>query len=195
MHRKELHDLPDAHLEPEFLSNRLCFFPGNAAYLCQPLRLPLHNSQGVAAEAIHDPGRHLGADTLDDPAGQVIQDLHGGLGHHALQKFCFKLTAITGMIAPAASDHQPFSHAGHGNRANHCHILPAAYTHTEDSIAIFVVLIYHSADGTLNDLQFLCHKSIPLSAVLYSILYFTIFSAKWQYRHKWNFVFSVFSVL
>ena len=126
MQGEKLHDLPDAHMELEFLPDFPGLFPGNAGDFRKPLRLPLHDGQGLIAEHLHNPGGRSGADALDDPAGQVVEDFHGGLGHKPLQKFRLELTSIIGMGAPLARDHQPLAHRGQGDGAHHRHRLPAA---------------------------------------------------------------------
>ena len=123
---EKLHNLPDTHMELEFLPDFPSLFPGNAGDFRKPLRLPLHNGQGLFAEHLHNPGGRSGADALDDPAGQIVEDFHGGLGHEPLQKLRLELTSIIGMGAPLARDHQPLAHRGQWNRAHHRHRLPAA---------------------------------------------------------------------
>ena len=160
---KKLHDLPHSHLKPEFLSNGPGLFPGNPGDLRQPFRLPLHHRQSLISKMLHDPRRHPGADALDGPAGQVIQNFHGGLGHEPLQKFRLKLTAVAGMVAPLARDHQPLAHGRQRNGAHHRHRLTAAHIQPQDRIAVLIILVHHGADRALDDLHFLFHKKRSLS--------------------------------
>ena len=154
MQGKKFHQLPHTHLQPEFLADQLGSFPADPGDLRQPDRLPLHDSQSLVTETVHDPGSHFRSDALDDPAGQVCQDLHTGLGQQTFQKFSLKLTAVAGMIAPSARDHQTLTHGRHRNGANHGHALTAAHRQPQYRITVFIILIYHRADGALNDLKF-----------------------------------------
>ena len=164
MHSKKFHQLPHSHLQAEFLAHGFCFFPGNAGNLSQPLRFPLHNQQGLLAEMLHDPRRRLGANALDDAAAEIIQDFQTGLRHQPLQKFRLELPSVAGVGAPLARHHQPFAHRGQGDGADHRHILTAAHVHAKDGIAVFVILIYHGADGALQNLQIF--RQVVLSPIL-----------------------------
>ena len=102
---------------------------------------------------LHDPRRCLGADALDDAAAEIIQNFQTGLRHQPLQKFRLELPSVAGVGAPFARHHQPFAHRGQRDGADHRHILSAAHVHAKDGVAVFVILIYHGADGALQNLQ------------------------------------------
>jgi hypothetical protein len=59
------------------------------------------------------------------------------------------------MAGPAAGDHEPLTNSRPGDCAHHGHLLSAAHIQAQDRIAVFIILKYHGADGTLEDLQFL----------------------------------------
>ena len=112
---------------------------------------------------LHDPCRCLGADALDDAAAEIIQDFQTGLRHQPLQKFRLELPSVAGVGAPFARHHQPFAHRGQRDGADHRHIL-TAHVHAKDGVAVFVILIYHSADGALQNLQIF--RQVVLSPIL-----------------------------
>ena len=171
---KKLQQRPHPHLEPELLSNGLGLGIGDAGDFCKSAGFPLHDGQSVFTEVLHDPGRHPGSDALNDPAGQVTQDLHAGLGHEPLQKLRFKLFAVALMGAPAAGDQEPLAHGGPGDGAHHRVGLAVGAVQAQYGIAIVIILIHHGADGTLEDLHFHLLQIDPLSSVSFfsSLQYF-----------------------
>ena len=160
---KKLHQLADSHLKPELFANGPGLFPGNTRHFRQSLRFPLHDRQGFAAKALHNPGGHFRANALDYPAAQIIQDLHGGLGHQPFQKFRLKLPAVAGVGAPLSGDQQPLPHRRHGDGPHHGDILPPAYRQAQHSVAVVIILIDNGADGPLYHFQIFRQSSVSPS--------------------------------
>jgi len=98
---------------------------------------------------VHDAGRHPGTDALNDPAGQILQDFHGALGHQPLQKLRLKLLAVALVGAPFAGDQQPLPHCRQRDGANHSHRLSPADGQAQHSISVFIILIHHRTDGSM----------------------------------------------
>ena len=160
VHGKKLHELPHADPLLEFLADGPGALQGNARDLRQPLRLPLHDDQGLVAEMVHDPGCGPGTHAGDDLAGQVAEDLAAGLGQQALQKLRLELPAVAGMTVPFARDHEPLAHHRQGDGAHHGDGLSAAHIQADDGIAVIVILVNHGADDALYNFHFLFHLNI-----------------------------------
>ena len=162
---EKLHELPHSHPQAEFLADGFGLFPGNPRHLRQAQRLPLHDGQCLIPELLHNPGSHFGSDSLDDPAGKIAENFRAGARHEPFQKFRLKLTAVAGVAAPFARDHQPLAHRRQRDGSHHGDGLSAPHTQPEHSIAVIIILIYHSADHALNNFQFLFVQflSAPLS--------------------------------
>ena len=146
---KELHQVAHTHLQTKLFADLTGFFVRDAADFCQPLRLPLHNQQGLVPKFVHNPGSHPGADALDDPAGQIGNNLGGGLGHQPFQKFRFKLAAIATVGSPFSCDHQPLAGGGQRNGAHHGDGLPILQAQPQHRIAIVVILKHNGTDRAL----------------------------------------------
>ena len=120
MQREEFQQAPHSHLQPEFLADLSGPFFRNTRNDGQPFRLPLHDTQGIVPKMVHDPGGDPGADSLDDSAGEVGENIVCALRHHPFQKFRLELTAVAAVGGPLAGDHQPLTQTGQGNGTYHC---------------------------------------------------------------------------
>ena len=146
---KKLHEAAHAHLQTEFLADLHGTLISDTGDFRKPLRLPLHNLQGLSAKPIYNSLGDLGADALDHTAGQIGENLHFRLGHHPLQKLRFELFAVAGMRGPLAGYHQPLAQAGQGNGANDGNMLIFADIHAQHAVAVVIVLIDNGGDGAL----------------------------------------------
>ena len=86
------------------------------------------------------------------------------LGHQPLQELRLELPPVAGVGAPLARHHQPLAHCGQRDGTDHRYILSAAHVQPKDGVAVFVILIYHGADGALQNLQIF--RQVVLSPIL-----------------------------
>ena len=160
MHGKKLHQLPHSHSAVKFLSDGQSFLPGNPGNFRQPGRFPLHNLQGLIPEMPDNPGGGYRADAFDHAPGKIAQNFRFGLGHQPLQKFRLELPPVAGMTSPFSRHHQPLADGWERNGAHYGDRLPAAYRKPQDCVAVIVILIYHSANGALDNLHFLLVQTV-----------------------------------
>ena len=110
-------DLPHGPILVEGSGDHGQLLFSDARDLQQPLRLPLHDPEGVHAEPVHDEPGHGRADALDGAAGEIPFDGGEGGGGHGLGEGGQELLAVLGVMLHRALQPQLFPHGGEGQRA------------------------------------------------------------------------------
>ena len=161
----KFHQPPHAHLPPEALGDFQSLAPGDPGQCGQPFRVMLQHIQALASKGGHDALRRLLPDSLDDPGGEVGEDLIPALGHIPLQHLRLKLPAVGGMSCPVSRDCQALPHSRHGNGAHHGDHLPVLGLKAQHCIAVFRILKDDRRHGAIEN--FVIHAAVPLSFVLW----------------------------
>ena len=154
VHAEKFDQPPHSRLLPEGPANLPGFRRRDAGDLRQPLRIPLHHRQGLLAETLHNSGGQLWPNAPHRSGRQIAEDFRRGLRHEPLQKFRLKLTAIVGIVGPAAGNHQPLPRHCQGNCPHHSDNLSGA-VQPQHGIPVFMILKYHRRHSSLQQLQFL----------------------------------------
>ena len=113
-------------------------FLTDALDLGQPLRLLLHNPEGVLMELPHDPGCQGDADAFHRPGTQVPLNGELVLGGLDFQSLDLKLATVGGMILVMAGDLHQLAVSNIMKQANAGDLLPVR-DHVHHSVAVILI--------------------------------------------------------
>ena len=142
---EEHHDRANARLLLEILRDLIRLFARDAGNLSQPIGMIFDDVKGVLSKLIHNLLRRFGADALDGTGGQIAQNGVDIGRQYTLVSLDRKLSAVLGIMYPAAVD----GHAVALGYIRQCALdghKIVIRAEVADGIAIFLVGIDHPLD-------------------------------------------------
>ena len=141
-------DLPHGFVFIEGVGDHGQLLAPDAGNLQKPLRLLLHDGQGVHAEFVHDEPGHSGADAPDGAAGEIAFDGGQGGGRQGLHMGGYELLSVFGVIFDGPLHLELLSGGGKGHRAaDRDGSVPVFGAQREDGVPVLRVPVYDPVDN------------------------------------------------